>query len=788
MSFKVSGGVAVIVMVVFIAVSFQLLFSGRGSSSAAAGGDAVGVGEGLNAGSAPAVSSTTRAVSSKNFPKISRQHTKLPGPVADSPDLAEMLKKMKKKPKADSAAPPPHAGLARGSDVVVGNTSSVFTKETLSCVVPEVDFRKPSVHIRNQKFQKCNVPVLAEQVGANLVKVHCPPGTLAKVNSESVDDAQRKEFKVFDAGNKGGFLSVQCGRKNDKLAFAALKDDLVKRARSKLEGHEPPMNIVYISVDSLSRAQFHRKFVATAKILDDTESGTGDGLKNMDVYHMRGMNCNGDGTLKTMVPLLTGFDDENHKALGHSGWRGSPGGALDSWPWLFPEMHSRGYVTSWQMDSCMDIWTLNLKGFDNPPWDLPKQGILCGGGTECGSSSSKFSHEHVFDFMRSMLHQYVPQKVGAFVITHLMDGHEGSLAQIGKIDVGLPGMVRWVDEHFGNNTMIAIGGDHGPRYGAYRQTLDGKLEERLPTLTYLMPKKFAQRYPKLAANMRTNQRRLATPFDLHQTLRHIMVLHDTVDDAEKLVFKEGTKPIPLKENGGQSLLFKVPPPRTCDSAGVPSHWCSCMEWNEVDISENGDQELLDVLQGAVASFVNREVSNGTGPCSLLSPKKGGLMSIYKQDLGDRMKKYKIDAAERHRWSSDTALKSVTYVVQTKLFPGGGVFEVRIRSTVWFYLCPRDVDFRRTSAANTPLFSPNLFHMVVLIASFPEFQGIVDVTADNTVDAVIGVNRLSRHDFMSEPCRGQHSFKQKYCVCKSWKPSADDGKEISFKDRFNKTET
>jgi Protein of unknown function (DUF229) len=148
------------------------------------------------------------------------------------------------------------------------------------------------------------------------------------------------------------------------------------------------------------------------------------------------------------------------------------------------------------------------------------------------------------------MHTYATQGVGVFTITHLMDGHEGSLAQLAKIDLGFPGMIRWVDEHYGNNTMVVIGGDHGPRYGNYRQTLDGKLEERLPMLTYLLPKTLTKRFPKLAENMRANSKRLATPFDLHATLRHAMRLYSTIDDEHEIVYKEGEKPNPQKVNGG----------------------------------------------------------------------------------------------------------------------------------------------------------------------------------------------------------------------------------------------
>jgi hypothetical protein len=80
-------------------------------------------------------------------------------------------------------------------------------------------------------------------------------------------------------------------------------------------------------------------------------------------------------------------------------------------------------------------------------------------------------------------------------------------------------------------------------------------------------------------------------------------------------------------------------------------------------------------------------------------------------------------------------------------------------------------------------------LLFVLAATNSHQGIMDVSEEGgkpKVEVVVGVNRLSRHDFMSEPCRGKHSYKQKYCVCKNWVPSKTDEKELSFKERFNKT--
>ena len=51
-------------------------------------------------------------------------------------------------------------------------------------------------------------------------------------------------------------------------------------------------------------------------------------------------------------------------------------------------------------------------------------------------------------------------------------------------------------------------GDHGPRYGAYRQTLAGKLEERLPACYILAPKMLNRAEDRAA--LAINQHRLTS--------------------------------------------------------------------------------------------------------------------------------------------------------------------------------------------------------------------------------------------------------------------------------------
>lgn len=75
-----------------------------------------------------------------------------------------------------------------------------------------------------------------------------------------------------------------------------------------------------------------------------------------------------------------------------------------------------------------------------------------------------------------------------------------------------------------NNTILIFMSDHGNRFAEIRNTLQGKIEERLPFFSFVFPEWFKQRYPMEYQNFQVNKERLTTPFDIHSTLEDILHL------------------------------------------------------------------------------------------------------------------------------------------------------------------------------------------------------------------------------------------------------------------------
>lgn len=60
------------------------------------------------------------------------------------------------------------------------------------------------------------------------------------------------------------------------------------------------------------------------------------------------------------------------------------------------------------------------------------------------------------------------------------------------------------------------------RFAEVRNTLQGKLEERLPFFSFIFPDAFKQRYSKEYAQFKNNLHRLSTPFDVHETFMDLL--------------------------------------------------------------------------------------------------------------------------------------------------------------------------------------------------------------------------------------------------------------------------
>ena len=94
------------------------------------------------------------------------------------------------------------------------------------------------------------------------------------------------------------------------------------------------------------------------------------------------------------------------------------------------------------------------------------------------------------------------------------------------------------------------------------QTRQGLLEERLPLLFIVLPKKF----PLAARNYR-----LTWAFDVHATLQHLLTLTTAHAQGER----ENVENKPVEPSRATSLLNAMIDARTCEELGLNFVYCAC---------------------------------------------------------------------------------------------------------------------------------------------------------------------------------------------------------------------
>ncbi|KAK9884738.1 hypothetical protein WA026_007583 [Henosepilachna vigintioctopunctata] len=164
------------------------------------------------------------------------------------------------------------------------------------------------------------------------------------------------------------------------------------------------------------------------------------------------------------------------------------------------------------------------------------------------------------------------------------------------------------ENQYFNKNIVVIMSDHGMKFGSFRQTYQGRVEERLPFSFIRIPQEFEEKYPIATSNLKRNARVLTTPFDLHETLVDLASTNYIVDQF----ILEGS--LKSKSKFGLGLFHKIEPTRNCEDAGISDHWCTCLDSSSVGINS----EIIQLANFTV-KYMN-EMLSGYAECENLQLK------------------------------------------------------------------------------------------------------------------------------------------------------------------------
>ena len=208
------------------------------------------------------------------------------------------------------------------------------------------------------------------------------------------------------------------------------------------------------------------------------------------------------------------------------------------------------------------------------------------------------------------------------------------------------------------NTFVFFLSDHGMRFGRIRRTYVGKLEERMPFLSVILPQAFKQRYPRETKNVYQNRHRLTTPFDVYATLIHILQLQNNIEIS------------PPDFNGQRkiSLFHEISPDRTCESASIWPHWCTCHN----DIRVNFDDVFVKEAAILVVKSINNKLIKFYKKCATLELKT--ILEVVRSVRHSPSMSHGVEV-------TSTSSHDTIYQLQIMTSPGNALLEATVSHNV-----------------------------------------------------------------------------------------------------------
>uniref|UniRef100_A0AAF5I4H0 EF-hand domain-containing protein n=1 Tax=Strongyloides stercoralis TaxID=6248 RepID=A0AAF5I4H0_STRER len=355
-----------------------------------------------------------------------------------------------------------------------------------------------------------------------------------------------------------------------------LNNEKVKKLRKiKKPNNWTGWNVQIISYGSLSQMSYKRFLPKSLKFFEKTLKG----------FIMEGYNNLGNQTLHSFIPFFTGkYKSEllNKKKLYNKNLI-----IDDIFSFIWKNFSDIGYVTLFGEDSFKNSTLYNyLKNSNNQPTDH----FL---GTSFGYTETLFGdycfrdtiqHKEWLDYSTSFIEAYNNENIPRFSFLHHSSLSTNFLTKGGNIDDDLyEYLVNNYNRGNFKNDFIVFISDIGYITSDFRNTQQGRLEERLPFLGIRLPENFKNiKYKnRLLRNLDFNRNVLITPFDIYATLFDILSLPndyklDTVQSLNKR---------------GLSIIRPININRNCLNADIELHWCTCMEWKSI----SDEKKYIDVI-------------------------------------------------------------------------------------------------------------------------------------------------------------------------------------------------
>ncbi|XP_034837571.1 uncharacterized protein [Maniola hyperantus] len=517
--------------------------------------------------------------------------------------------------------------VCKGYDWVNCNMSECrVTQHILDTMKNIVCYYKDIIHVHDHKY------ILAEPV---------------KLVNDEVYVLNRSDyFKVSCTGyEKNGFGLIASRWHGYKVSVRPVTPppSLPKRNDS--------LNILIVGFDSAARSGFILKLPKSYKVL----------AKELNAVVLEGYNIVGDGTPDALFPILSGRTELQHHTYARQ--RVSKNTYLDPKLFIFHTAKKDGYHTAYYEDMpWIGSFQYRYNGFSERPADHYLRSFFM----EESKNGEKWNQgvkgrycvgdRPSFLVLLDLTRQFMKVKGKRFCFTFIADISHDDFYKISTADDDLVDFLRHVkDAGYLEDTMLIVMGDHGPRFGPIRATRQGKLDERLPFMSIVLPEKLKRQRPNAYHNLKANAQVLTTPFDIHTTVLDALALGQ---HASEFVVPNAA----MKR--GLSLLEPIPKTRTCEEAEVTPHWCVCLNTESYAVAPHDPMFRRSVA--ALLQFINNITEEKRSLCAV----RNLTSTMWVTRQGPKYNEFKSTSANTSH--------ATYYQALVILSPGRAAFEASLR--------------------------------------------------------------------------------------------------------------
>ncbi|XP_039761428.1 uncharacterized protein LOC120634720, partial [Pararge aegeria] len=374
------------------------------------------------------------------------------------------------------------------------------------------------------------------------------------------------------------------------------------------------LNILIVGFDSTSRGGFMLKLPKSFRVL----------INEMDAVLLKGYNIVGDGTAEALFPILSGKTDIQHHP--HARQMHSKDTLLDPDLFIFQTAREDGYHTAYYEDMpWIGSFQFRYNGFKKRPADHYLRSFFM----EQSQRGLKWlsgirrrycvGEKPTFLVLLDLTRQFMKVKGKRLCFTFMGDVSHDDFNRISTVDDDLVEFLRHIKQSgYLEDTMLIVMGDHGPRFGPWRESDQGKVDERLPFMSIVLPERLKRERPDALGILQANALVLTTPFDIHTTLLDAMDLSQHASDfvVPNAVLKRGL-----------SLLKQIPRSRTCEEAEVTPHWCVCL--NTASRNVESHDPMYERVVDTLLKFINDVTEEKRSVCAVRS--LSHVMWVSRQD-------------------------------------------------------------------------------------------------------------------------------------------------------------